>query len=107
MNPAPSPLEETTPYLGEMAILKRDLEPTQAHLLSAFLRRCGIDAETGDADLVRIQPLLAIALGGAKIRVPQSQVAEALELLAAYERGEFALDENTEEASGKAERGKD
>ncbi|MDO4795731.1 MAG: hypothetical protein Q4A28_07320 [Brachymonas sp.] len=70
--------------------------PAHAHLLGAFLRRCGIEAETGDADLVRILPL-RIAFGGAKIRVPRSQVAEALELLAALESGEFALDE--EEAS--------
>lgn len=86
-----------------MVILKRDLEPTQAHLLGSFLRRCGIAAETGDADLVRIQPLLAIALGGAKIRVPQSQVAEALDLLAAFERGEFALDENSDAISPSVE----
>ena len=79
-----------------MVILKRDLDPTQAHLLTSFLRRCGVHAETGDADLVRIQPLLSIALGGAKIRVPQSQVAQALQLLAAFERGEFALDDDFE-----------
>lgn len=88
-----------------MVILRRDLEPTQAHLLGNFLRRCGIAAETGDADLVRIQPLLAIALGGAKIRVPQSQVAEALELLATFDRGEFALDDNGESESAGPQKG--
>ncbi|MDO4769451.1 MAG: hypothetical protein Q4A11_03690 [Brachymonas sp.] len=100
MNPTPSPPEDTTPYPGEMVILRRDLEPTQAHLLGNFLRRCGIAAETDDADLVRIVPL-RIAFGGAKIRVPQLQVAEALELLAAFERGEFALDDNGESESAE------
>jgi hypothetical protein len=87
---------DATPGTGDMVILKRDLTPTHAHLLTHFLQHCGIQAEAGDTSLVQILSPLTLALGGAKIRVPQSQVQQALDLLAAFERGEFTLpdDEN-------------
>lgn len=94
------PADEETPAtqgLGEMVILKRDLTPTHAHLLTGFLRYCGIRAEAGDATLVQILSPITLALGGAKIRVPQSQAQQAALLLAAFERGEFALPDDTAE----------
>jgi hypothetical protein len=85
---------DATPGTGDMVILKRDLTPTHAHLLTHFLQHNGILAEAGDTSLVQILSPLTLALGGAKIRVPQSQVQQALDLLAAFERGEFTLPED-------------
>lgn len=81
-------------YLGDMVILERGLDPTDAHILCSLLATAGIVADAGDANLVQTHNLLAIAVGGAKIRVPISQLQEARELLAAYKRGDFALDDD-------------
>lgn len=78
-------------YLGDRVILERDLAPTDAHIVCALLNSAGIAADAGDANLVQTYNLLAIALGGVRIRVPASQLEDAQALLAAYERGEFAL----------------
>jgi hypothetical protein len=79
------------PYSGDRVILARDLEPTQAHILASFLASAGIDADLGDIDTARINWFWSIAIGGAKIRVPQSQLARAQKILEAFNRGEFAL----------------
>jgi hypothetical protein len=51
----------------------------------------GIAADEGDVNTIQAQGLLAIALGGASIRVPESQRDEAAQLLKAYDAGEFSL----------------
>ena len=79
------------PYPGDMVILARNLAPTEAHILASCLTASGIDAAPADVDTVRGNPLWAIAVGGAKVRVPQSQLAQAQQVLAAFRRGEFAL----------------
>lgn len=81
-------------HTDDQVILARGLEPAAAHILCSLLASAGIAADAGDANLIQTHPLLAIAVGGVKIRVPQSQLADATELLAAYERGEFALDDD-------------
>ena len=78
-------------YLGDMVILERGLDPTNAHILCSLLKSTGIAADAGDTNLVQAHSLLAIAVGGVRIRVPSAQLADAAELLAAYKRGEFAL----------------
>ena len=77
-----------------MVIFERNLEPTQAHLLAACLQAAGIEAEVGDATIVQMNMLMTIALGGAKVRVPQSQVPAAREVLRAFHRGTFLLDDD-------------
>ena len=88
----PGPAQQE-PYLGDWVILERNLTPTDAHLLAACLQAAGIAAQVADATLVQMQMLLTLALGGAKVRVPQSQVPQALEVLQAFRRGELALDD--------------
>jgi hypothetical protein len=85
-----NPPEEPA-YLGDMVILVRDLDPTEAHILASCLAAAGIHADPGDVDTVRGNSLWSIAMGGAKIRVPQSQLAQAQQILQAFNRGEFAL----------------
>lgn len=82
---------EAEPYLGDLVILERDLTPTEAHLLCACLRSAGLQADAGDAHIVQAHGLLAIAVGGAKVRVPLAQLEEARDVLAAFRRGDFEL----------------
>ena len=98
LNPIdPSPVvEEGETYLGDRVIVARYLTPTEAHLYKSCLEGAGIPAEVGDANLLQANELLFSALGGASLRVPEAFVAEAKEVLAAFERGDFALDEGFE-----------
>jgi hypothetical protein len=91
---------EEPPYLGDRVILARDLEPTEAHILAARLAAAGIHADPGDVNTVQTNALWTIAVGGAKIRVPQSQLAEARRILDAYRRGVFALGDDFDTGNG-------
>lgn len=86
----PAPLEGEG-YAGDMVLLLRQLEPTEAHVLCGLLRASGIQAMAGDTELVQTHSLWSIALGGANVRVPATQLAEAQAIHAAYLRGEFEL----------------
>lgn len=86
--------DEDEIYVGDMVLLAANLDPTEANILTSCLTSAGIHASTGDADTVRANPLWAIALGGAKIRVPLSQFEEAKKVLKAFQAGEFALSDD-------------
>jgi len=86
--------EAEGPYHGDMQIVARYLTPTEAHMLCSCLQAAGVPAETGDTNLVQAHSLLAGAVGGACLRVPAQFVPEAMEVIAAFKRGEFALDED-------------
>lgn len=88
---------------GDFVILERDLTPTEAHLLCACLRSAGVQADAGDTHIVQAHGLLAIAVGGAKVRVPGSQLEEAREVLAAFKRGDFALGDDFDVGPGRGE----
>jgi hypothetical protein len=87
MHTSPSaPLTELTRYLV----------PMDARLVQGCLVAAGIPAVLADANLVQTDLLLAPALGGVGILVPEEYLQRAEGVLAAYERGEFALDEDTD-----------
>ena len=88
------PPTEDAPYLGDMVLLAANLSPTEAHILASCLAAAGIHAATGDTDTVQTHQLWSIALGGAKIRVPTSQLGEAQEVLKAFQAGEFSLSDD-------------
>jgi hypothetical protein len=81
-------------YQGDMTMVARYLTPTEAHLLCSCLHAAGVPAEAGDTHLVQAHSLLTGAVGGANVRVPANFVAEALEIIAAFKRGDFALDDD-------------
>ena len=81
-------------YLGDRVILERGLTPTEAHLLSACLHSAGIQADAGDTNIVQANSLLAIAVGGASVRVPSTQLTEAQAVVDAFRRGDLALDDD-------------
>lgn len=87
------------PCLGDWVILARDLDQAEAYPLVSLLTSAGICAELDDIHAVQVG--LALAMGGVKIRVPQSQLAQARQLLAAFNRGEFALGDDFDAESGE------
>lgn len=95
--PLQTDLPEESPYLGDMEILERGLSPQEAQLKTSFLRSRGIAAEAGDVNLVQTHSLLALAVGGASVRVPHDSRLEAQALLDACQRGEFDLGDDFQE----------
>ena len=86
--------EQASEYQGDMTMVARYLTPTEAHLLCSCLHAAGVPAEAGDTHLVQTHSLLTGALGGANVRVPANFVAEALNVIAAFKRGDFELDDD-------------
>ena len=72
-----------------------------AIIQSSCLHAAGIHAEAGDINIVQANALLAIAVGGANIRVHQSDLAEARQVLIAYRRGDFALGDDFDPNQGE------
>jgi hypothetical protein len=81
-------------YEGDMVLLERGLSPQEAQVLAGFLVAAGIAADSGDTNIVQANALLSIAIGGASVRVPELRLAEAKELIVAFRRGDFALDDD-------------
>ena len=94
-------VETPAPYQGDMTIVAKNLSATEAHLLCACLQSAGIAAHTGDTNLVQTNNLWSIALGGASVRVAANDVDQARAVIAAYERGEFALDDDFDEGDAE------
>ncbi|SFV16384.1 putative signal transducing protein [Pseudoduganella namucuonensis] len=70
------------------------LVPMEAHLARGCLAAAGIPAVLADDHLTQTHLLLAPAIGGTRVMVPERYAAQARETLAAYERGEYALPED-------------
>ncbi|MEZ5628402.1 MAG: DUF2007 domain-containing protein [Rhodocyclaceae bacterium] len=81
---------------GDWLMAARCLDPTEAHVLCACLRAAGLDAMVADANLVQTHSLIAVAVGGARVMVPEAQLERARAVLEAYDRGDFALDDDTD-----------
>lgn len=88
-------------YHGDMTIVARNLDATEAYMLCSCLRAGGVPAETGDTNLVQTHSLLTIAVGGACVRVPASYLAEAQAVITAFKRGEFQLGEDFDYHAGE------
>jgi hypothetical protein len=86
---APPPPEEE--YRGDWVMVARYLSFTEVHLLKSRLESAGIPAMVGDAHLVQTDALLTPAMRGANVRVPAAYVRQALEIIAAFKRGDFRL----------------
>jgi len=67
------------------------LNPTDAYIVCSRLGASGVPAVVADSNLVQMNSLWAVAVGGVRIRVPENRVAEAKEVIEAFNRGDFAL----------------
>ena len=86
--------EEEPPFLGDWVTVARYLSYAEVHVLRSCLEAAGIPAVVADAQLVQTDALLSPAMRGASLRVPAACSAEAGEVIAAFRRGDFQLDES-------------
>jgi hypothetical protein len=80
----------------DLFVVAKCLVPTDAYLLQGCLVAGGVPAVVADANHVQADLLIAPALGGVRILAPAAFVGLAAEILAAYERGDYALDEDAD-----------
>jgi len=71
--------------------------PLKANVLRACLESHGIFAYVWGEHLGVTHIFMSIAGGGVRVQVRSDQVDQACEVIAALERGDFALDEDEEE----------
>ncbi len=76
---------------GDYAAIGSFLDPMQARIVRAMLVAAGMPAFVADANLA--QTNLLWALGGTRVLVPRARLAEAEDIVAAFDRGDFALPE--------------
>lgn len=80
----------------DLFVVAKCLVPTDAYLLQGCLVAGGVPAVVADANHVQADLLIAPALGGVRILAPASFLAQAAEILAAYERGDYQLDDDAD-----------
>jgi hypothetical protein len=78
----------------DLFVVAKYLVPMDATLAQGCLVASGIPAVLADAHLMQTHLLLAPALGGVRILVPQAYLQEAHSVLEAFERGEYQLDDD-------------
>ena len=78
-------------YEGDFVTVAQFLNPTDAHIVCSCLEAAGVPAVVADTNLVQMNSLWAIAMGGVRIRVPANRVKEAEEVIEAFNRGDFEL----------------
>ncbi len=78
----------------DLYVIARYLEPIHASVVQGCLVAAGVPAVLADAHLVQTDMLLAPALGGVRILAPGDHLQQARAVLEAFERGDYALDED-------------
>jgi len=80
----------------DLVEVARYLVPLEANLVQGCLVASGVPAVLADAHLVQTDMLLAPALGGVRILVPEEHLQQAQAVLEAFARGEFELGEDAD-----------
>ena len=78
------------PAQGDWQTLVTFFSPTEAYVLRGCLQAGGVPAVVADAHLVQTHALLASAIP-VRVMVPAQRLAEAEAVVAAFQRGDFAL----------------
>lgn len=91
-----APLQAMTVEGRDLFVVARCMVPTDAWLLRGVLVAGGVPAVVADANHVQADLLIAPALGGVRVLAPHSYLAQAAGLIAAWERGDFALDDDAD-----------
>ena len=90
------PLEAYQLQGRDLFVVAKRMLPTDAWLLRGVLVAGGVPAVVADANHVQADLLIAPALGGVRILAPEAYVAQAAEIIAAFERGDFALGDDAD-----------
>ena len=87
--------EDLQPPQGPLQICARFLRPPDAEIFAARLQAEGVDAHVMDANSLYSDGFVSgLGTGGIRVMVPESQMADAQRILAAFNAGEYAIDEN-------------
>jgi Zn-dependent alcohol dehydrogenase len=70
--------------------------PTDAAMVQGCLVASGVPAMLSDANMVQAYAGAVTGFGGVRIMVAARYLQQAIDVLAAYDRGEFALDESAD-----------
>ena len=70
--------------------------PTDAAMVQGCLVAAGVPAVLSDANMVQAYAGAVTGLGGVRIMVAARYLEQAVDVLAAYERGDFTLDESAD-----------
>lgn len=70
--------------------------PTEAHIVMSRLEAEGIPAMLVDDQMAQSYHLISVAIGGVRIQVPATRVADARAILAAIEQGAFELPDDVD-----------
>jgi hypothetical protein len=81
---------------GPLCVCARYLLPIDAQVLVARLQAEGLAARVADADTIYANGALfgSLSLGGVRVMVPQSQLPDATRIRAAFDAGEYAIDDD-------------
>jgi putative signal transducing protein len=87
---------EVAPGHGPLCLCARYLNPMDAEILVARLQTEGLAARLMDSDTVYANGALfgSLSLGGVRVMVPESQLQDAMRIRAAFDAGEYAIDED-------------
>jgi hypothetical protein len=97
----PSGLEPAVPassdtYAGDLVPVATYFTPTEAHVLQACLQAADVPAVVADAGIVQANSLLGVAVGGVRVLVPQGFVAQAQEVIDAFNHGDLELGDDAD-----------
>jgi hypothetical protein len=91
---AEEPVEDdATVDADDLVLAAQYSTAAEAYLLQARLELEGVPAVVTDA----AQMIVPLAIGGVRVLVPESHLARAREIALGVEKGDFALDDATEE----------
>ena len=97
--PLPDPIgspQESTRTEGDFEVVARYLNPIHAHIVRSCLEAAGVPAMLADDNLVRMLSIASVAVGGVRVMVPAPRAAEARQVIASFNRGDYSLPDNSE-----------
>jgi hypothetical protein len=96
-----APMEAEALPGRDLFMVAQYLIPIDAHLARGCLVAAGIPAVVADANHAQADQLIAPAMGGVRVLVPESYLQQAVEVLAALARGDFELSEDADVGIGE------
>lgn len=91
-----APIELESSPGRDLFTIAQYLVPIDAHLACGCLVAAGIPAVVADANHAQADQLIAPAMGGVRVLVPESYLQQAGEVLEALARGDFALGDDAD-----------
>jgi len=91
-----APIEAEALPGRDLFVIAQFLVPIDAHLAQGCLVAAGIPAVVADANHAQADQMIAPAMGGVRVLVPESYMQQAGEVLEALARGDFELSEDAD-----------